>query len=412
MSIVTPTSISEPAVTAPVFNKVLTEIDTSKYEEQLEGKVSMVRERFSEFIAPHIEIFRSEPKHYRMRAEFSIWHDQDDAYYYMHEPTVGDVLKPQRVRVDQFPVASMLLNELMSALINQVKSTPILKRKLFQVNFQTTLSGDSMVTLIYHRKLDEEWKEQAAILRKVLKEKAPSSMVTPKVIGRSRKQKMCLDKDEVEECLAIDGGQTLNYIQVEGAFSQPNGRVCQHMLSWARSVTLGSTKGDLLELYCGNGNFTVALAQNFRRVVATEVSKSSVAAAKRNLILNGVENVFVARMSSEEFTEAWKTRKAMKRLEGLDFGTLELDTLLVDPPRAGLDDETLRLLPNFKNVVYISCNPETLHENLKSVKDVFQLKRLAVFDQFPYTHHIEGGALLERKSDKDGRGLKRPASEL
>lgn len=53
-------------------------------------------------------------------------------------------------------------------------------------------------------------------------------------------------------------------MQVEGAFSQPNGRMCENMLTWARDVTRNSTDHDLLELYCGNGNFTVALASNFR----------------------------------------------------------------------------------------------------------------------------------------------------
>ena len=49
------------------------------------------------------------------------------------------------------------------------------------------------------------------------------------------------------------------------------------------------------------------------QVVATEVSKSSVAAAKRNFELNGVSNVFVARMASEEFTGAWHEKRPMKR---------------------------------------------------------------------------------------------------
>lgn len=53
--------------------------------------------------------------------------------------------------------------------------------------------------------------------------------------------------------------------QVAGCFSQPNGGMCQQMLSWAVDVTKGSS-GDLLELYCGNGNFTLPLAQNFKQV--------------------------------------------------------------------------------------------------------------------------------------------------
>ncbi len=51
---------------------------------------------------------------------------------------------------------------------------------------------------------------------------------------------------------------------MEGAFSQPNGEMCRRMLAWARAVTAGSQAGDLLELYCGNCNFTVPLAANFR----------------------------------------------------------------------------------------------------------------------------------------------------
>lgn len=361
--------------------------------------------------------------------------------------------KPKKVRVDQFPVASKLINELMTILRQHVMSTEILKKKLFQVNFHTTLSGNAMVTMVYHRKLDDEWKKAAEELRIKLataehcRGASPSvaatfvdketTMLKPyvHVIGRSRKQRICLDEAEVEETLVVgaseDQKKEYTYVQVEGAFSQPNGRVCQHMLSWAQSVTAPPTttplvvdkynnggnddeqKHDLLELYCGNGNFTIALAENFRKVVATEISKTSVAAAHKNITLNSVDNIFVARMSSEEFTEAWKTGKQMNRLKNLDFSNLQLKTLLVDPPRAGLDDQTLQLLTRFDNVVYISCNPDTLHANLAAVKDVFEIKRFAVFDQFPYTHHIEVGAYLQKieKDNGDGRGVKRPAPD-
>lgn len=79
-----------------------------------------------------------------------------------------------------------------------------------------------------------------------------------------------IEQDFVVERLNVCGKEYV-YRQYEGAFSQPNGRVCEKMLSWAMSVTQGSNDHDLLELYCGNGNFTVPLAHNFRRVVATEV---------------------------------------------------------------------------------------------------------------------------------------------
>jgi hypothetical protein len=68
-------------------------------------------------------------------------------------------------------------------------------------------------------------------------------------------------------------------------------------------------------------------------VVATEVSKASVAAARHNIAANGVANVFLARMSSEEFVETWRVKGSRFRLTGLDWDALQLNTLLVDPPR-------------------------------------------------------------------------------
>ena len=106
-------------------------------------------------------------------------------------------------------------------------------------------------------------------------------------------------------------------------------------------------------------------------------------------------------MSSEEFTEAWKGRSNLNRLQSVDFKTLELDTLLVDPPRAGLDDETVKLLQEFKQIVYVSCNPDTLHDNLLKVAETHKIRKFALFDQFPYTDHIECGVFLEQITQAD-----------
>lgn len=143
----------------------------------------------------------------------------------------------------------------------------------------------------------------------------PENALAPSGTHQHRGQKLCLDADEVEEELELDG-RRLRYVQVEASFSQPNAAIAAQMLGWAHGVAAGSEGRDLLELYCGNGNFTAALAPRFRKVVATELSKASVAAARRNFALNGVDNVFVARMRSEEFTEAWHSGKRMERCVG------------------------------------------------------------------------------------------------
>ncbi|PNW88249.1 hypothetical protein CHLRE_01g021150v5 [Chlamydomonas reinhardtii] len=339
---------------------------------------------------------------------------------------------PRRVRVDTFPVATKQVNELMAVVREEADKTPELRQRLFQVNFHTTLAGDAMVTLLYHRKLGPEWQAAAERLRDALAATptAAAAGVRPHVIGRSRKQKIALDADFVLERLTV-GGRTFVQKQVEGSFSQPNGHVCQHMLTWAQDVTkpaaasegsaaaaaegsVAAEEGkeaaaaaagggvgpedDLLELYCGNGNFTIPLSANFRRVVATEVAKSSVEAARYNMEANGVSNVFLARMASEEFAVTMRERGSRRRLEGLEgWEALRLRTILVDPPRAGLDDFTVELLKEFDRIVYISCNPDTLCANLKAIAPTHRIARFAAFDQFPYTHHLECGVYLVRR---------------
>ena len=155
---------------------------------------------------------------------------------------------------------------------------------------------------------------------------------------------------------------------------------------------------DFLELYCGNGNFTIAMAPMFRRVLATEVSKVSVAAAKENLVANGVTNVDVVRLSSEELTSALDEGKSFERLKGVDVASFDLRTVLVDPPRAGMGPEVTKFVSRFGRIVYVSCNPATLAEDVRALAATHEVKRFATFDQFPYTPHLECGALLVVKT--------------
>ncbi len=71
--------------------------------------------------------------------------------------------------------------------------------------------------------------------------------------------------------------------------------------------------------------------------------------------------------------------------------------MLVDPPRAGLDDATIALIQEYDNIIYISCNPLTLAENLEKLHVTHDLSRVAGFDQFPFTEHIESGVCLRKR---------------
>jgi tRNA (uracil-5-)-methyltransferase len=167
------------------------------------------------------------------------------------------------------------------------------------------------------------------------------------------------------------------------------------MLSWAKKTT-ENDGGDLIELYCGNGNFSIALADNFSRVLGTEISKTSVRSAQINIKQNNIDNIDIVRMSSEEFSQAMNGDRKFRRLENFDLTAYNYDTVLVDPPRAGLDKDSVELVRRFNKIIYISCNPNTLKDNLTNLISTHKIVKFALFDQFPYTDHVETGVILEK----------------
>ncbi|ELZ6313460.1 tRNA (uridine(54)-C5)-methyltransferase TrmA, partial [Campylobacter coli] len=74
--------------------------------------------------------------------------------------------------------------------------------------------------------------------------------------------------------------------------------------------------------------------------------------------------------------------------------------ILVDPPRAGLDKSVIDLIKNYENIIYISCNPISLKENLKELALTHKVEKFALFDQFVNTPHLECGVLLKSLHSK------------
>ncbi|WP_261844581.1 tRNA (uridine(54)-C5)-methyltransferase TrmA [Aliamphritea ceti] len=361
----------------------LPNVDPSIYDAQLSEKQAQIVQQFAEFTLPDIEVFESERTAYRQRAEFRVWHEGDDLYYVMFTP--GS--KREHQQLTSCPMVSERIQAVMFELLDSIRSNELLRRRLFQVDFLSTLSGELVVSMLYHKALDESWLEEAAFLREKF---------NINLIGRSRKTKLVLGDDFAVEKMQVNDRELL-YKQVENSFTQPNAGVCQHMLEWAVDITKDAG-GDLVELYCGNGNFTLALAQNFRSVVATEIAKVSVRAAEYNIDVNKIDNVQVLRMSSEEFSQALQGVREFRRLKekNIDLNSFNFSTVLVDPPRSGLDDETVKQVTAYDNIVYVSCNPDTLVDNLRELTKTHRIERFAIFDQFPYTHHLECGVYLTR----------------
>jgi tRNA (uracil-5-)-methyltransferase len=352
------------------------------YEAQLNNKLELNTQRFKPFYDGKISVFKSPTSHYRSRSEFKIWHKEDEIFYAMnHLEHKGVVL------VDECPQVNLHISKLMPKLLVAIKEKEI-GFKLFGADFLSSSSGEIVVSLIYHRKLGDEWLAKA-------KEMADELGIF--VIGRSRKQKLVVGQDYITEHLNV-GGEIFKFNYIENSFTQPNSKVNEQMILWATN-SLASCDGDLLELYCGAGNFTIPFAKSFKKVLATEISKSSINAAKTNMLLNEVTNIEFLRMSVEEFTEAIEGKREFTRMRDIDINSYNINTIFVDPPRSGMDETSCLMASKYDNILYISCNPETLLRDLELLCETHEVVDMALFDQFPYTNHVEMGAKLLRKGE-------------
>ena len=353
------------------------------YEEELKAKKKQILELLSPFNVKELEVFSSLDSHYRARSEFKVWHEGDRAFYAMSR-----LDKKGAFNLEECPKVLKPIEKRMQPLLNKINGSEVLKYRLFAIEFLATTTDECLITMIYHRKLDTNWEVEAKELEKVL---------SAKIMGRSRKQKVVLSDEFVTEKLYIDEENYL-YRYYESGFTQPNPTINVKMIEWAIKQVKRVQSGDFLESYCGLGNFTIPLSKYFNKVLATEISKRSIFAAKENCELNSITNIEFVRLSSEEMTQALNKEREFRRLKDVDLDSYNFSTVLVDPPRAGLDSDTIGLISNIQNIIYISCNPETLARDLVELSKTHNIKESAIFDQFPHTHHIESGVFLTKKN--------------
>ncbi len=135
-----------------------------------------------------------------------------------------------------------------------------------------------------------------------------------------------------------------------------------------------------LDLYCGVGLFTLPLARRFNHVIGVEGNASATLYARRNLTAAGLSNAEIETAS----VGVWLAAHAAK-LPPLDF-------ILLDPPRAGAEPQTIDSINALRppHISYVSCDPATLARDLRRLlANDYQLVSIQALDMFPQTHHVE-----------------------
>ncbi|HEU24150.1 MAG: hypothetical protein C0176_00655 [Mesoaciditoga sp.] len=137
----------------------------------------------------------------------------------------------------------------------------------------------------------------------------------------------------------------------------------------------------LADLYCGVGFFSLQLAKKFEKITGIESSPSSIIEAKKNAKLNEIKNV------------DFKVGKTC------DLSLREYSTIVVDPPRSGIDRETMKNILDAKpeRLIYVSCDVSTFSRDVSIlVQKLYNIKDAVIVDLFPQTHHFEIVSLFER----------------
>lgn len=475
----------------------------------------------SNFKPNDLEVFASPPTHYRARAEFRIFRENTESIALISKQTQHQTNSPHKPQNKQpkihlammgkdnqnktikipikscpilLPNITVALSALMDfindlALCHSKEDFEILSHKLYaiealgvinppkQTNQTSPISPKSsqnlsvIFTLIYHKKLESKWEKTITNLA----QKLPPNIA---IIGRSKHQKIILQTDSLLESITLtntqksivknanqsnkqcDINKNLIFLRSEGRFSQPNAFINPQMISFVKSAIAGHSREDLLEMYCGEGNFCVSLAWDFKKVLATEVVKSAIPALQTNAKNNGIENITALRLSGEESIEALEGKREFFRAREVDLSSFRFSHILIDPPRSGISgsgisetcisvgkiseseiskiktsketinkDKTNKIQINQDNpkhqkdehtsnalntpkqralkmldfiathryIIYISCNPLSLKNDLGILIKSHKITHFGLFDQFPHTHHIESALILEKR---------------
>lgn len=173
------------------------------------------------------------------------------------------------------------------------------------------------------------------------------------------------------------------------AFYQVNRDQAERLYGKAVEFAGLTGRETVLDLYCGAGTITLAMARYAGRVIGAEIVPEAIANARENARRNGMENA--------EFFCGDAGAIAKKLAEE----RLRPDVIVVDPPRKGLGEEVAPVIASMdpERIVYVSCDPGTLARDVKRFSEQgYRAVRAAAADLFPRTRHVETVVLLSQQS--------------
>ena len=173
------------------------------------------------------------------------------------------------------------------------------------------------------------------------------------------------------------------YYQSINSFFQVNNTLTKELYNEVLENVKDKNYKKVLDLYCGTGTIGIYIKDYVDKVIGIDYNKSNIEDAIKNVELNNLNNI--------EFI--------CDKVENKIDEFTDIDLVIVDHPRAGLDTKTKEYLKkiNSNEIIYVSCDPMTLSRDIKDLSDTYKVKYIKPFNMFPRTYHCESIAVLERK---------------
>lgn len=181
----------------------------------------------------------------------------------------------------------------------------------------------------------------------------------------------------------IDKIGDYKYIISPDSFYQVNKNTVKILYDKVLEYLNPNKEEKILDLYSGTGTIGIYVSKYVKEVISIEINQYASMDAIKNKEMNGINNIkFICNDVALEI-DKFKN----------------IDSIIVDPPRSGLDNKTIEYLKKIKpkKIVYVSCDPMTLARDLNKLNDMYEILELTPVDMFPNTCHVEAVSALERK---------------
>lgn len=361
------------------------------YEEQLKAKESSLKELFSRFdikefrdIIPSPEIFN-----YRNKMEFAVGSDGGDLFIGLRQKRrFYRIVDLEECRIFRGGVKTIF--DIFKSWIREYAIEPYQARRH---------TGDLRYAAMRHSKHYDE-------LMIIIVTASPGLRTGPlvdklKTIDGVKSVYLCVNgaladvavTDRTEllygERYIRERINGIDYLIGPDSFFQTNPYCCSRLYSLIKEEASG-IGGEAIDLCCGSGGIALQVAGDFTKVTGVDISEHNIDDARVNNNANGIKNVEFVKDDAEKYLMAAAGSNAAGRFS----------TIIVDPPRAGLSKKAKAaiLQSPVRNMIYVSCNPVKLAEDLDMLKESYGILSVTPVDMFPHTRHVEVVAIL--KSNK------------